>query len=140
MKTNIRYSKLLAGVALALGTGLVVPAAIAGPGPGYWRNQGAAPTTPVVAPMPPSPRTEVVCTDARVVSVTETKFVQANGRGPMRTAEVGRKMVCTSCDVPLVVMKPSGHNARGAMAPVAIRGTHDCAMNGCMPARMANAD
>lgn len=55
MKTNMRYSKLLAGVALALGTGLIIPSAVAGPGSGasIWRTKPvpekapAAPAAPV---------------------------------------------------------------------------------------------
>ncbi len=74
------------------------------------------------------------CVDARVISKTEPRFIQANGRGPTRTVEVGKKLACTSCDIPTVVMKASGHNARGAMAPVAIKGMHDCTQNGCTPA------
>lgn len=133
MNTTTLRSKLLAGAALALGTSFVIPNVIAGPGPEYWRNQGKAPSA-ASAPAAPKPHTVTACTDARMVSVTETKFIQANGRGPTRTVEVGKKLVCTSCDIPMIVMKPSGHNARGAMAPVAIRGTHDCTKNGCTPA------
>ena len=114
MKTNTLRSKLLAG-------------------PDDWRKHGQAPSPAPSAPAAPMPHTATACTDARLVSVTEAKFIQANGRGPTRTVEVGKKLVCTACDIPMIVMKPSGHNARGAMAPVAIRGTHDCTKNGCTP-------
>jgi hypothetical protein len=73
------------------------------------------------------------CTDARLVSVTETKPAWHNGRGPLTTVEVGKKLVCTSCDTPMIVMKPSLHNGRGPMVPVAINGTHDCTAKGCTP-------
>jgi hypothetical protein len=78
-----------------------------------------------------------ICSDPRLVSVTETKPAWHNGRGPLTTVEVGKKLVCTSCDTPMIVMKPSGHNGRGAMAPVAIKGTHDCG-NGCAAVPIAN--
>mgnify|MGYP001560519519 CR=1 FL=1 len=133
MKTKLHYSRLFAGVAMALGTGVVMSTAVAGPGPDYWRNPGKAPSTAAVAPVAPMTHANAACTDARVVSVTETKFIQANSRGPTRTVEVGKKLVCTSCDTPMIVMKPSGNNARGAMAPVEIRGTHECSKNGCAP-------
>lgn len=126
-----RTLKLLAGAALAFGTSFAIPNVIAGPGPNSWLNQGKAPSTATRDPAAPKPHTVAGCTDARLVSVTETEFIQANGRGPTRTVEVGKKLVCTSCDIPMIAMKPSGHNARGAMAPVAIRGTHDCTKNGC---------
>ncbi len=133
MKTKLRFSKLFAGVAMALGTGAIMSTAVAGPGPDYWRNLGKAPSTATVSPAAPMIHANTACTDARIVSVTEKKFIQANGRGPMRTVEVGKKQVCTACDVPTIVMKPSGHNARGAMVPVAIKGSHDCTTNGCKP-------
>ena len=133
MKTNTLRSKLLAGAALALGISFANPNVIAGPGPDYWRNQGKASSPAASAPAATMPRTVAACTDARLESVTETKFIQANGRGPTRTVEVGKKLDCTACDIPMIVMKPSGHNARGAMAPVAISGTHDCTKNGCTP-------
>ena len=131
MKTYMLHSKLIAGVALALGTGLAVPTAIAGPGPDYWRNLGKPESKS--SPAPAAPVENKACTDARLVSVTETKPTWPNRRGPLQTVEVGKKLVCTSCDTPLIVMKPSGHNARGGMAPVAIKGTHDCAKKGCTP-------
>jgi hypothetical protein len=135
MKTNALHSKLLAGIALAFGTGLAIPAALAGPGPQFW-NRPAAKTEPsaTVAPAPHSASVSA-CTDSRLVTITETKSILPNGRGPTRTVEVGKKLLCTSCDTPLVVMKPSGSNGRGAMAPVEVRGTHDCTKNGCVPAQ-----
>jgi hypothetical protein len=134
MKTNTLRSKLLAAAALALGTGFTISNAIAGPGPDYWRNQGKAPSPAPSAPAAPTPQTVAACTDARLVSVKETKFIQANGRGPMRTVEVGKKLVCTSCATPMIVMKPSGFISKGALTPVTIRGKHDCTKAGCTPA------
>ena len=133
MNISILPSRLVAGVALSLGTGLAVPA-IAGPGPQYWRNLGKSDTTTAVVPAVRGGNTNPACTDARVVSVTETKSILPNGRGPMRTTEVGKKLACTSCDTPVIAMKPSWPNARGPLVPVAIKGTHDCTANGCMPA------
>lgn len=130
MKTKSFRSTFLAGAALALGTGLAIPAAIAGPGPEYWRNQGKTDGRAAVTAAHVEHATRA-CTDARLVTVTETKPSWHNGRGPLVTTEVGKKLECTSCDTPLVVMKPSGHNGRGAMAPVEIRGKHDCTKNGC---------
>lgn len=139
MKTSMPRSKLIAGAALAMATGLAVPTAIAGPGPDYWRNLGKPESKS--SPAPAAPVETKACTDARLVSVTETKPTWPNKRGPLQTVEVGKKLVCTSCDTPLIVMKPSGHNGRGAMAPVAIKGTHDCTKNGCTPAAsVARAD
>jgi hypothetical protein len=125
MKTYTFRSRLLAGVTLSLGAGLAVPA-IAGPGPQYWRNPGKSESTMTVAPPAHGEHAIRACTDARVVSVTETKSILPNGRGPTRTVEVGKKLVCTSCDIPIIVMKPSWQNARGPLAPVTIKGTHDC--------------
>lgn len=139
MKTYTLRLKLLAGAALALGTGLAIPTAIAGPGPDYWRNLGKPEAKSSLAP--PAPIATRACTDSRLVPVTETRTTWHNGRGPLQTVEVGKKLVCTSCDIPLIVMKPSGHNARGPLAPVAIKGTHDCTKNGCTPgAGVARAD
>lgn len=130
MKTNAFRSTFLAGAALALGTGLAIPAAIAGPGPQYWSNQGKTDNKTAVTAAT-TQRAAPVCTDARLVTVTETKPSWHSGRGPLVTTEVGKKLECTSCDTPMVVMKPSGHNGRGAMAPVEIKGKHDCTKNGC---------
>lgn len=115
MKTNSLHSKLLAAIALALGTGLAVPAALAGPA-----SESGRP-----------------CADARLVAVTETKTILSNGRGPTRTVEIGKKFTCTACDTPAIIMKPSGHNGRGVMGPVAIKGTHDCS-KGCAPVASTN--
>lgn len=121
MKTQSYRSRLLVGVAFLAATGLAIPA--------------------IAAPAPHSEHAVIPCTDARVVSVTETKSILANGRGPTRTVTIGQKLACTSCDTPMMAMKPSGHNARGAMAPVAIKGTHDCTMSGCTPtSRVARVD
>jgi hypothetical protein len=130
---NTLPSRLLAGAALILGTGLAVPA-IAGPGPQYWRNLGKPANTTTVAPAARSEKTNPACTDSRSVSVTATKPAWQNGRAPLTTVEVGKKLVCTSCDTPLIVMKPTWPNARGPLEPVALKGTHDCTKNGCMPA------
>jgi hypothetical protein len=130
MKTLTLNSKFIVGLALALGAELVVPIVIAGPGPDHWRDLGktkGGPTTQSDVKAAPA------CMDARLVSVYETKPTLSNGRGPTRTIEVGKKLECTSCDTPMIVMRPSGHNGRGAMAPVAIKGTHDCTANGCSP-------
>jgi hypothetical protein len=124
MKTNTLRLSLLAGAALALGTGLALPTAIAGPGPDYWRNLGKPESKSSLAP-PESIATKA-CTDARLVPVTETRTTWHNGRGPLQTVEVGKKRVCTSCATPLVVMKPSWPNARGPLVPVTLNATHDC--------------
>lgn len=129
MKTHMISSALLAGAALTLGAVLAISTASAGPGPDYWRNLGKKDMS---APALAAPAAHAVraCTDARLVSITETKSILPNGRGPVQTVEVGRKLVCTSCDIPMIAMKPSLPNGRGPMVPVAIRGTHDCT-NGC---------
>lgn len=114
MKTNILSGKLL-GV-LTLGTILAIPSAIA-----------SSATTAAAGSTSNAP----ACTDARLVTVTETKPTWHNGRGPLTTVAVGQKLECTSCDKPMIAMKPSGHNGRGAMAPVEIRGKHDCTKGGC---------
>ena len=133
MKTNTLGSKIILGTALVFGTSLAIPAALAGLGPQYWANFGKPAASTTAKPVKPAPAIVSTCTDSRVVTVTETKPILPNGRGPTRTVEVGKKLVCTSCDTPMIAMKPSGHNARGAMAPVEIRGTHDCTKNGCVP-------
>jgi hypothetical protein len=130
MKTNQFHITFLAGAALALGTGLAIPTAIAGPGLEYWRNQGKT-EVKTAATAAPVERATRGCIDARLVTVTETKPSWHNGRGPLVTTEVGKKLECTSCDTPMVVMKPSGHNGRGGMVPVEIRGKHDCGTSGC---------
>lgn len=133
MKTKNLTLKLFAGAALALGTGLTIPTAISGPGPDHWRNSGKTENSAIVAPVVPMTHTARGCTDARLMSVTETKTMLANGRGPMQTIEVGKKLACTSCDTPKTVMKASWHNGRGPLASVAIKGTHDCSKSGCTP-------
>ena len=137
MKTLMLCSKLLAAAALIVGAGFSISTAMAGPGPDYWRNLGKMESTAVVAPAATLTHATRACTDSRLVAVTETKTILNNGRGPIQTVEVGKKLVCTSCDTPIIVMKPSLHNGRGPMTPVAIKGTHDCT-KGC--AVVANAD
>lgn len=130
MKTRtliLRTSGLLA-------SGLLASIVLAGPGPDYWRNLGKTADPKIDAPSPATIPVRA-CIDARVVTVTETKPGWHNGRGPLVTTEVGRKLTCTACDTPVIVMKPSGPNARGAMAPVAIPGTHDCTKAGCGTAK-----
>ena len=140
MKSQILRSRLLGGVALVAVTTFAVPL-VAGPGPQYWSNPGKANDTTTVIPAKPGERAVRACTDARLVSVTETKPAWHNGRGPLTTVEVGRKLVCTSCETPMIVMKPSLHNGRGPMVPVAIEGTHDCTANGCTtPSTTASID
>jgi len=130
MKTNAFPSSFLAGAALALVTGLAIPAATAGPGPQYWNNQGKA-DLKTAGTSASTEGAASACTGAQLVTVTETKPSWHNGRGSLVTTEVGKKLECTSCDTPIVVMKPSGHNGRGAMAPVEIKGKHDCSKGGC---------
>ena len=130
MKTNTLRLNFIAGAALALGAGLAVPTARAGPGLDYWRNLGKPESRSSLAPT--APVHTKVCSDAQLVSVTETKPTWPNSRGPLQTVEVGKKLVCTSCDTPMIVMKPSLHNGRGPMTPVAIKGTHNCT-KGCAP-------
>jgi hypothetical protein len=131
MKASIIRSTLHLGVVLTLSTGLAGPAAIAGPGLDYWRNLGqAGNSAPKVNPATIADAARQ-CTDSRAIVITESKPLFPNGRGPTRTVEVGRKFVCTSCDSPMIAMKPSGDNGRGAMTSVAIAGVHDC--NGCAP-------
>ena len=125
MKTHIVSSTLLAGAALALGTVLTVSSATAEPNPDDCRNLGKKDNKATARAAPKAPATRA-CTDARFVSVTETKSMLPNGRGPTQTVEAGKKLVCTSCDIPLIVMKPSLPNGRGPMVPVEIKGTHDC--------------
>jgi hypothetical protein len=130
MKTGILRSTLHLGTVLALSTGLTGPAALAGPGLEYWRNFGQSRTS--ASNVDPAPITAArPCTDSHVVAITESKPLFPNGRGPIRTVEVGSKLACTSCDSPMVAMKPSGDNGRGAMTPVALKGLHNC--NGCAP-------
>lgn len=111
-------------------SGLFTAAALAGPGPEYWRSPGKTDGNAAVTAAPIE-RAARACTDARLVTVTQTKPSWHNGRGPLVTTEVGKTLECTSCDTPMVVMKPSGHNGRGAMAPVEIKGKHDCTKSGC---------
>lgn len=86
----------------------------------------AAPATPAPAPTPPAP----ACPNARLTTVTETKTLSPGGRAATQRIESTRRLTCTACDVPMTVLRPSGHNGRGAMAPVTISGTHDCS-RGC---------
>ena len=96
MKIVTLGSTPIAGVALALGPGLAIPGVIAGPGPDFWRNQEMTPSAATVAPAAPMSHANAACTDARIVSVKETKFLQANGRDPMRAVEVGKKATGTA--------------------------------------------
>jgi hypothetical protein len=120
-------------IRISIGTfaiGVFALAARAGPGPQYWRDQANAGNKAAVSP-PSAERAFRGCGDARLVTITETKSSWTNGRGPMLTTTVGQKLMCTACDTPAIVMKPSGHNGRGAMVPVEIKGKHDCSKNGC---------
>src|SRR5687767_826853 len=98
MKTNILLSKLLAGAALSLGVVLTISTATAGPGPDHWRNLGKK-DNGATAPSPQTAHATRACTDARLVSITETKSLLPNGRGPTQTVEIRKKLVCTSCDI-----------------------------------------
>lgn len=128
MKTNAHRSVLLAAVIVASASGIAIPAAVAGAEGSLGRKNS---NVPVAADS--AKRASPDCTDARWVTITETKPGWHNGRGPRLTTEVGKKLECTSCDTPMVVMKPSGHNGRGAMAPVAIKGKHACTKERCGP-------
>ncbi len=130
MKTKLRYSKLLAGVALALGTGLLIPTAVAGPGSGVsiWRNKPAPEKTPAA----PSATIEPprACTDSRLISVKEAKWVRGGGRG-MVIVDAGKTLVCNSCATPTVAAKTHDRNSNGPKAALPIKGLHDCSKNGC---------
>lgn len=130
MKTNMRYSKLLAGVALALGTGLIIPTAVAGPGSGVsiWRNKPAAekaPAAPSASVEPPR-----ACTDSRLISVKEAKWVRGLGRG-MVIVDAGKALVCNSCATPTVAAKTHDRNSNGPKASMPIKALHDCVKSGC---------
>jgi hypothetical protein len=131
MKTQTLIKPLL----VLFAGGLFGAAALAGPGPQYWSNHGKSSAKPALTEVS-SPRLLRACSDARLVSIAETKPAWSNGRGPLVTTEVGQKLMCASCDTPAVVMKPSGPNARGPMMPVEIKGQHDCTKNGCGTAVM----
>ena len=127
MKTNSLRSVLFAGAALAA-VGFATSNARAGAEPEHARNQHKTRNTPALTI---AERSQPSWTDARLAAVTETRSSLPNGRGTQVTSEVSKKLECTSCDTPMIAMKPSGHNGRGAMAPVEIRGRHDCTKDGC---------
>ncbi len=130
MKTNLLSAKLLAGIALALGTGLAIPSATAGPGSGVsiWRNKPAADKT-VAAPVA-SPETPRACTDSRLISVKEAKWVRGLGRG-MVIVDAGKALVCNSCSTLTVAAKTHDRNSNGPKASAPSRGLHDCSTGGC---------
>ena len=130
MKTNTFRSTLLAGAALALGTGFAIPAAVAGPGSGVsiWRDKpGATNTAPASVTPSETPR---VCTDARLISVKESKWVRGLGRG-MVIVDAGKALVCNSCATPVVVAKTHDRNSNGPKASMPIKALHDCTKNAC---------
>lgn len=132
MKTHTLSSKLLAGFALALASSVAVPVSLAGPGSGVsiWRNADKNDSSVVVAPAADDNTDPRACTDARLVPITEHKWIRTGGRGP-RIVEVGKRLACTSCATPTVARKTSDRNAHSPKASLPIRGTHDCGKSGC---------
>lgn len=135
MKTNTLTSKLLAGVTLAIGTGLAVPFSFAGPGSGasIWRKVDQ-PATPLVAAPAAPDNSARPCTDARPITITEHRWIRTGGRGP-QIVEADRKLMCTACATTAVARKTTDRNSNGPKASLAIKGLHDCAANGCTPAK-----
>lgn len=124
MNTFHNFSRAAAlGAAFVLAVGFTASRASAGPGPQYWQSLGKPKTEAPAAAAQPAPG--VVCTDAKVVPVTETKNAWPNGRGPLVTTTVGTKTVCTACGT-FTVMKPSLPNGRGPMERVQVSGKHNC--------------
>lgn len=127
---NAIRSKVLAGAMLVLGTSLALPTAFAGPGSGVsiWRN------SPKPDKIPAAPATSgtmaAPCTDSRVISVKEAKWVRGNGRG-MTIVDAGKTLVCNSCATPVAVSRPVDRNSNGPKAGKPSRGLHDCTKGGC---------
>lgn len=134
MKTTTLISKCRAGTA---GLVLVSTVAFAGPGSGasIWRSNPATPTPPV-ADAPPTPMT---CTDARLISVKETKWVRGGGRG-MTVVDAGKRLVCNSCVIPVAVTRPADRNSNGPKANTPSKGLHECGAAGCGAPKVASAN
>ncbi len=122
---NTILSKLLAGTA---GFGLAATLALAGPGSGVsiWRND----PTPAGSPTATPPALPTVCTDARLISVKEAKWVRGGGRG-MTIVDAGKRLVCNSCATPVAITRPVDRNGNGPKANLPSRGLHDCTSTGC---------
>ena len=129
MKTSTLGSRVLAGAALVLGAGLTGSTVLAGPGSGVsiWRNK---PETPPSAPASAATVEASRCSDARVISVKESKWVRGLGRG-MVVVDAGKAVVCDSCSTPVAAPKTHDRNANGPKAPLVTKALHDCTKAGC---------
>lgn len=117
MKTTTLLPSL-AAVALALGATLALATPAATPSP----RSCCAPS--------PTPTAPSACTDARPVSHVTLTRLSTGGRAASERIDRVTSLRCTACDTKLTVMKPSGLNARGAMTPTTVPGTHECT-TGC---------
>lgn len=96
----------------------------AGPGIEYWTGLGQPKQEAAMKPAPvPASK---VCTDSRSVAVTELRYVLPNGKGPMRSVQVGTKQTCDSCGATYTSMRPSWANGKGPLEAVQIKSIHDC--------------
>jgi len=129
MKTSTLGSSVLAGAALALGAGLTVSTVLAGPGSGVsiWRNKPEAPPS---APAPAATVEASRCSDARIISVKESKWVRGLGRG-MVVVDAGKAVVCNTCSSAVAAPKAHDRNANGPKAALAAKPLHDCTKAGC---------
>lgn len=128
---NIRnISRITAvGAALIVVLPFASPRTLAGPGPQYWQSLGK--TKPEMT-APAAQPSGTLCTDFKIVTVTETKNGWANGRGPLQVSEIGTKRVCTACGS-FTVMKADWPNGRGPLHPVQVAGSHDCTAECVLP-------
>lgn len=122
MKTNTRTLKIL-GAGSLFAFAAMIPALQAGPGIDYWTGQGR-PDSAAVAATPASP--PKVCTDSKMIPITEARKEFPNGKGRTLYVQVGTKQVCTSCASPGTVMVPSWPNGKGPLVAKTVAMTHNC--------------
>jgi hypothetical protein len=133
MKTNTFRSKLIAGaagLAFAATAAFADQASAVAPANNTSANVSAAQTVG-------SDHLAQRCTDSRVISVKEAKWVPGRGRG-MIIVDAGKQPVCNSCASPVAAARLTDRNSHGAKANKPGMTLHDCTPKDC-GAALANA-
>jgi hypothetical protein len=126
MNTSHFFKKLIGlGSLLALSIGFI-PSVNAGPGIDYFQRMDSVKIDKQQAPSAKlTSAITGVCADAKTVAITEVQRDWANGKGPVRFAQVGTKIVCHSCGT-ITVSKKNWPNARGPLQSAEVPAEHAC--------------
>lgn len=130
MKLNSSLKYVFAG-SLAVLALSVLPFAKAGPGIDYWKRTSGF-RSEIPAAEKASVPAHAACTDMKMVEVTQTRNAWQNGRGPLTTAVLGTKMVCTSCAKSASVAKREWRNGKGPLVSTQVKSEHTCVSCGAM--------